>query len=41
MDYINADPTADSSDRTNCSGVRVLDGEDQGKQLIIVMFGGD
>jgi hypothetical protein len=30
MDYINIDPNAGPTERTNISGVRVLDGEDQG-----------
>ena len=30
MDFVNIDPNAPIADRTNCSGVRVLDGEDQG-----------
>lgn len=31
MDYINIDPNVGPAERTNISGVRVLDGEDQGK----------
>ena len=30
MDYINIDPNAPAIDRTNISGARVFDGEDQG-----------
>jgi hypothetical protein len=30
MDYIRANPSAGPSDRDQISGVRVLDGEDQG-----------
>jgi hypothetical protein len=33
MDYIRANPSAGPEERDQISGVRVLDGEDQGKNL--------
>jgi hypothetical protein len=30
MDYINTNPNAGTADRENISGLRVLDGEDEG-----------
>lgn len=38
MDYVNIDPKAPAYDRTNISGARVLDGEDQGIILSCVSF---